>query len=142
MIVPAARFNCNGRITNIAASLQILFGSDLPLFQVWRPSTSNSTVYTKIDEVELPLGDHMGGVLINYYFSNLSLSSINQIEFQSGDVVGYYQSSDPQRWVRNIQTSGYTSYSNDVSEASTSIDISSTNNVDTERQPLIEVTVG
>ena len=143
MIVPAARFNCNGRITSIAASLQFLFGTDLPLFQVWRPFSPNSTIYTKISEVELPPGDRMGGIIVNYYFANLSLNSSSQIEFQSGDVIGYFQSPDPQRWVRNIQATGYTSYSNDASNSSASfIDTSNTDNTDIERQPLIEVAIG
>ena len=110
---------------------------------MWRPSSPNSTVYTKIGEVELPPGDFMGEILVNYYFSNLSLNSSSQIEFQSGDVIGYFQSPNPRRWVRNIQASGYTSYSNDASNASASIiNTSNTDNIDMERQPLIEVAIG
>lgn len=143
MIVPAARFNCSGRITNVAVSMQFIFsGPDLPLFQVWRPASPNSSVYNKIGEVELPSGDHMGGIIINYYFANLSLNSSTQIEFQSGDIIGYYQSSSSQRLIRNIQTSGYTSYSNTVSSPLTSIDINNVDNSDIDRQPLIEVMFG
>ena len=143
MIVPAARFNCSGRITNVAVSMQfVFFGPDLPLFQVWRPASLSSSVYNKIGEVELPSGDHMGGIIINYYYATLSLNSSAQIEFQSGDIIGYYQSSSSQRLIRNIQTSGYTSYSNTVTSPSTSIDISNVDNSDTDRQPLIEVMFG
>ena len=143
MVVPAARFNCSGRITNIAVSMQfVFFGPDLPLFQVWHPAAPNSSVYNKISEVELPSGDHMGGLIINYYFANLSLSSSNQIEFQSGDIIGYYQSSESQCLIRNIPTSGYTSYSDTVTSPTTSIDINNVDNIDTERQPLIEVMFG
>ena len=35
MIVPSARFNCNGRITNVAVSMSTQpFGNNFPLFQV------------------------------------------------------------------------------------------------------------
>ena len=120
----------------------VFFGPDLPLFQVWRPALPNSSVYNKIGEVELPSGDHIGGIIINYYFVNQSLNNSAQIEFQSGDIIGYYQSSSSQRLIRNIQTSGYTSYSNTVSSPLTLIDINNVENSDTDRQPLIEVTFG
>ena len=143
MIVPATRFNCSGRITNVAVSMQFVFsGPDLPLFQVWRPTSTNSSVYNRIGEVELPSGDHIGGIIINYYFANLSLNSSSQIGFQSGDIIGYYQSSNSQRLIRNVRTGGYTSYSNTVSSPLASIDINNIDNTDTERQPLIEVMFG
>ena len=141
VIVPSATFNCNGRITNVAISMQFSFsGSDLPLFQLWRLASPNSGIYSKVGEVELPPGDRIGGFIINYYFANLSLSS--EIEFQSGDVIGYYQPPEAQRVIRSIQTSGYTSYSSTVTSPSISIDISSVGNIERDRQPLIEVTFG
>ena len=141
VIVPSATFNCNGRITNVAVSMQFSFtGSDLPLFQLWHPVSPDSSIYSKVGEVELPAGDRMGGFIINYYFANLSLSS--EIEFQSGDVIGYYQPPAAQRVIRSIQTSGYTSYSSTVTNPSTSVDISTVANIENDRQPLIEVTFG
>ena len=143
VIVPTARFNCNGRITNVAVSMQlILFGTNLPLFQVWHPASLNSSIYSKISELELPSGDHNGGIIINYYSANVSLNSSSQIEFQSGDVIGYYQPSDPRRLIYSIQTSGYSSYSNTAATPLTSIDTNNIETIDIDYQPLIEVTFG
>ena len=136
VIVPSARFNCNGRIISVAVSMRGQFGNNVinvPLFEVWRPTSPNSTDYNRIGDVQLPAGNF---VLDGFYFTaNLSLNSNNQIEFQSGDVIGYYQPSDPSRLVWSIQTSGYTSYSNSVTAPSTSININNINNTETNRQP-------
>ena len=143
VIVPSARFNCNGRITSVAVSMQFSFsGSNLPLFQIWHPTSTVSSTYNKVGEVELPSGSRMGGLIINYYFANLSLTGNTEIEFQSEDVIGYYQPSEARRTIRSIQTSGYTSYSNTVTNPLTSIDINNVNNTENNRQPLIEITFG
>ena len=142
MIVPSARFNCNGRITSIAVSMSSQSGSDFPLFQVWHPTTLSSSTYTKTGEVQLPQGSREGRRQDRYYHANLSLNSNSQIEFQSGDVIGYYQPSNPQRLIWSIQTSGYTSYSNTVSSPTTSIDTNNLENVENDRQPLIAVMFG
>lgn len=142
VIVPNATFNCNGRIINVMASMLFAgLASNFPLFQVWRPTSLNSSTYNKIDEVKLPPGNRIGGIS-GYYSTSLSLNSSSQIEFQSGDVIGYYQPSIPQRLIWNLQTSGYTSYSNTASSPLTSIDTDNVDNAEANRQPLIEVTYG
>ena len=143
VIVPNARFNCNGRITNVAVSMHGRVGSDLPLFQVFHPTSLNSNTYNKTGEVPLARGiykhidNHLG-----YYYAKMSLNNSSQIEFQSGDVIGYYQPSNPQRRIWSIQTSGYTSYSKIVTSPQTSIDINNVDDVDTNHQPLIKVIFG
>ena len=141
VIVPRARFNCNGRITSVAVSMRGRFGgSNVPLFEVWHPTSPNSTEYNRIGDVQLPGGNF---VLDGIYFSaSVSLNDNNQIEFQSGDVIGYYQPSDPSRLIRSIQTNGYTSYSNTIASPSTSIDTNDIDNTETNRQPLISVMFG
>ena len=143
VIVPNSTFNCNGRITNIIVSMNtVSSGTDFSVFEVWHPTLPSGT-YHKIGEVELPLGDRMGGQgQNNFDYAILSLNSSTQIEFQSGDVIGYYQPSDTQRLIWSIQTSGYISYSNNVISPSTSIDINNVDNVDTNHQPLIEISFG
>ena len=117
--------------------------NNLPLFQVWHPASLNSSTYNKIGEVQLPAGDFVPvGVGRNYFFANLPLNGSSQIEFQSGDVIGYYQPSSSQRSIGSDQTSGYTSYSNNVTSPSTSIDISTVDNTDNNHQPLIAVMFG
>ena len=119
------------------------YGSDFPLFQVWHPTSLNSTVYNKIGEIKLPAGDFVPvGVNRNYYSASVSLNSTNQIEFQSGDVIGYFEPSNPRRLIGSIQTSGYTSYSNSVTTPLTSIDTNNVDNTETNCQPLFAVTFG
>ena len=144
MIVPNAALNCNGRITNVAVSMEVITPprNNIPLFQVWHPTLSNSSNYTIIGEVQLSAGIRMGNDATRYSLTNMSLNSNNQIEFQSGDVIGYYQPSDSQRLIWNIQTSGYTSYSNTVTSPLTSIDTDNVDNIETDRQPLIEIIFG
>ena len=119
-----------------------LFRSSLPLFQVWHPISVNSSAYNKTGEVQLPPGGYIGNIGTGYFSANLSLNSSSQIEFQSGDVIGYYQPSDSRRLIWSVQTSGYTSYSNTVTTPSTSIDTNNVNNIENNRQPLIAVMFG
>ena len=139
IIVPPASFNCSGRITNVTVSMWGWDGNSVPLFQVWHPTSLNSTTYNKIGEVQLPAGNRIGDS--GYYYASLSLNNSNQIEFQSGDVIGYYQPSNPARGIWNIQTNGYISYINVVSNPSTSFDINNSYSLNT-YQPLIEVMFG
>ena len=141
VIVPNARFNCNGRVTNVAVSMQKSLGTNNPLFQVWHPTSLNSSTYNKIGEVQLPEGIFKAvGKGKNYHHVSLSLNSSSQIEFQSGDVIGYYQPPNAQRLIWGNQTSGYTSYSSTVTNST--IDINSADNNETNLQPLIEVMFG
>jgi len=145
VIVPNARFNCNGRITNIRVSMDFeAFSGNLPQFQVWHPTSLNSSMYNKTHEVQLPSGNFIfaGMLSTSYYMASLSLDSNNQIKFQSGDIIGYYQPSNPRRSLRSMQTSGYTSYSNTIVSPSTLIDINNVDNIENDRQPLIEITFG
>ena len=143
VIVPNARFNCNGRITNVAVSMEKWIGAatNNPLFQVWHPTSLNSSTYNKLAEVQLPAGIFkLIGQNQNYYEASVSLNSSSQIEFESGDVIGYYQPSNPHRRIWSIQASGYTSYSNNAT--SSTIDINSADNTDTNLQPLIRLMFG
>ena len=144
MIVPSARFNCNGRITNVTVSMSTQpFYDNFPLFQVWHPTSPNSSTYNKTGVFQLPAGDFVAvGTGRSYFSASLSFNSNNQIEFQSGDVIGYYQPTDSRWLIWSIQTSGYTSYSNNVTSPLTSIDINNVDNIEGNRQPLIEVTFG
>ena len=144
VIVPNARFNCNGRITSISVSMFKWFGNDYPLFQVWHPAVLNSSTYNKIGEVQLPEGDFKPiGQQKSYHYSTLPLNSSNQIEFQSGDVIGYYQPFSPRVSIWSIRTSGYNSYtSSTIKFPSTSIDLNTVNNIQTDYQPLIKVMFG
>ena len=141
MIVPNARFNCNGRITNVVASMiWSLVTINHTLFQVWRPIL-NSNIYIKIGEVQLSDGSLKVADEGSYYYVNMSLNSSSQIEFQSGDVVGYYQPSNA-RQIWNIQMDEYTSYSYTVTSPLIFLNINTEGISETNYQPLIEVMFG
>ena len=140
MIVPNARFSCNGRITNVAASMIWSFAIDHPLFQVWRPIL-NSSIYIKIGQAQLSAGSVKVVDQGSYYYTNMSLNSSSQIEFQSGDVIGYYQPSNA-RQIWNIQIDEYTSYSYTVTSPLILLNINIEGISETNYQPLIKVMFG
>ena len=141
VIVPNARFNCNGRITSVAASMKDLSGgTNYPQFEVWRLYIYSGT-YMKIGEVHFSAGSLKGVGQRSYYYANISLNSSSQIEFQS-DVIGYYQPSNAQRQIWSIETDEYTSYSRTGLYAFTLLHIYSDGISVTNYQPLIKVVFG
>ena len=142
--VPNARFNCNGKVTNVAVSMKHwLSGTDYPMFQVWRPvmTSFQSNSYNKVGEVQLPGGSLKVVDKGSYVYADILLNNSSQIEFQSGDVIGYYQPFNS-RLIWNTQTSGYTSYSNNVTGPLINMDINHVDNIHDNYQPLIEVMFG
>ena len=142
-IIPRLNFTCNGRITNIRARVSRDGSrSDYPLFQLWRPSSTYPTVYNKIGEVQLQSDDQVTGSN-NNRVANIILTGNSTIEFQSGDVVGYYHPPQSRYRVRTIRTDGYRLYQFDgYSPASASVDLNNRDDCDNERQPLIQFTIG
>jgi len=140
VIVPSAMINCTGRIVGISVSMNWngLQTLHFPVVQIWRPSSPGSSVYNRLGGVELSRGNFIGQFrAVGYYYQRLLIRG--SIDFQFGDVIGYYQPSQPRREIWNIQTSGYTSYSNNVNSPSNTIDINNVDNVEIDRQPLIEL---
>ena len=145
VIVPRSNFSCNGRITGYAISLIALRmrSGDYPSVQVWRPI--NSTFYSRVgiacalseDDINRSL-DHNGD---DYYLGLVQCSGNNRTEFQSGDVIGYYQSGGLVFQLWDINTTGYTSYYNPTMIPLTTFDINSST-TGNNRQPLIEVMYG
>ena len=137
VIVPNARFNCTARVTHIAASLGFGdLGSNPPVIQIFRPSSPGSSVYNSITQIQATGEINIG---FNHFFLNLSISNV---KVQPGDVIGYYQPSDPQRRIWSISTSGYISYSNNAKSSATTIDINNVDNVEFDIRPLIEASIG
>ena len=140
VIVPSARINCTGRITGFVVSMAFIghfISNNFPRIEIWRPSSPGSNVYSNLGSVTLSRGTFIGDSTSGYYL--LRLSIINSTDFQFGDVIGYYQPSQPRRVIWNINTIGYTSYSNNVNSPSNTIDINDVDNVETDMQPLIEL---
>jgi len=137
VIVPQAVFNCSGRVTRIAVSLAYSNSTDdLPVIQIWRPSSPGSSVYNRIVQVQVKDTIVMEG---NHSIANTMISDINETEFQSGDVIGYYQPYDS---IWNAQADGYISYT--ISDANSSITAINISNVlwKNRLQPLIQVIFG
>ena len=143
-IIPHLKFTCNGRITGIIARVSLDNNQnrvDYPFFQVWRPESVDSTVYNKIGEVQLQSDDQVTGSNNNNRVANIVLTGNDTIEFQSGDIVGYYHPLQSRYRVRTIQANGYRLYQFDGSP-STSVDITNANRSNNNRRPLIQFTIG
>ena len=140
-IIPRLNFTCDGRIIGIRA--RVSFDSnnnrnEYLFFQVWRPVSTGSTIasYTKIGEVQLQSDDQVTGSG-NRQTANIILTGNKTIEFQSGDIVGYYHPPDARYRVRTIRTDGYILYQFDGSPESVNL-----NNGVNYQQPLIQFTIG
>ena len=146
-IVPRLNFSCNSRITVINARVRRDNNMDRNgylSFNIWRPSSTNSMVYNNIGEVQLQQSQVFPCNSDRYCNVSIDLTDNDRIEFQSGDVVGYYHPSDALYQVRTIQTTGYILYRIDGSPAPTSVDLSTVNDnrIDDRRQPLIQFVIG
>ena len=107
-IVPESDFSCNGRITGYLISLERDSSSgDYPIVQVWRRHRTNQQLYNRVNTLCALTGsdiNNMGG----YYLGNVSCTGNERIEFQSGDVIGYYHANEVQYRLWSIDTTGYT----------------------------------
>ena len=141
-IVPHLNFHCNARITRIRVRLlPDEQRNDYPYIQVWRPSSQDPTVYTKIGQVQVTKS-HI--TQLKYLEANIPLTGTNRILVKSGDVIGYYHPNDVAYRVRSIQTAGYVLYefNNVDGSTATSVDLNNKYRQLALRQPLIEFTIG
>ena len=111
MIVPQMYFLCNGRINGFIVSLNLDDDNDVeyPYIQVWH---NLSGIYVLVGQYQLQESDISRTE--NYYLASASLNGGNRIEFQSGDVIGYFHPPNPRYRVWSIENArGYTTYSVD-----------------------------
>ena len=141
--MPSLTFSCNGRISGVTASMSALRASDsLPVFQVWHPLAPGSHAYSKVGQVQFENETRVS--ISEYFISNVSLSSLknNQIEFQSGDVIGCYQPSNISFgiwWIRDISD---TVYFQRFINNYTDVVINVSNYLSETGRPLISVMIG
>ena len=141
-VIPYFNFTCNGRINSIRARLLFnMYRFNYPLFQVWRPASSDSRIYYKISEVQL-FDDQVTRGSNNHTEAKIILTGNNTIEVRSGDIVGYYQPPNPRYRVRTVQNVGYQIYQFHGSSVPTSVNLSDANHRNNNRQPLIQFTIG
>jgi len=145
-IVPRLSFTCNGTVVRIMGRVRRDNNKDrydYPYFQVWRPLLTNSMVYSNIGEVQLQENQVSQCNRNDYCNVNIVLTGSDRIEFQSGDVVGYYHPEKTIYRVRTIRTDGFMLYEFDISNNPTSVDLSTVgNNRIDDRQPLIQFVMG
>ena len=141
-IIPRLNFSCNGRIIGIRAKVHSSMMNENSLYiHVWRSSFTGSPVYNKIDEVQLKL-DEQSIDSNNFTIINISLTGNDVLEFQSGDVIGYYHPAQSRYQVTEIQTTGYVLYRFNGSSSLDSLNISQSERVLNSRQPLLQFIVG
>ena len=140
VIIPRLNFTCNGRLTVIRARVRRENEINFSFFQVWRPSSTSSTIYNRIGEVQLSHDQVTGSG--TYRTATIILTGNNRIEVQSGDVVGYYRESFSRYRLRTIRTDGYIQYEFDGTNAPTSVNLNNADHDINERQPLIEFIIG
>ena len=138
VIVPHLSFTCNGRITNIRVRIfDDGTGDNFPYIQVWRLSPSLQ-LYNLVDEVQIQ-SSHV--TWLTYLGANISLTGNHRIQFQSGDVIGFYLPPDSRYEIRDITTPGYVFYVF-VGSTATSLNLSNADITPMYRQPLIQFTFG
>ena len=115
-------------------------GNEYPSFQVWRPSSVGLTVYNKVGQIQLSDGQVTRGSR-NLEEANIVLTD-NTIEFQSGDVVGYYQPPDSRYQVMYIQTNEYRLYQFNVSSVRSLLNLSNADGNASHQQPMIQFNIG
>ena len=141
-IIPRLSFSCNGRIIGIRAKVHNSMRNENSLYiQVWRSSFTGSPVYNKIDEIQLKLDEQLIDSN-DYAIVNISLTGNDVLEFQSGDVIGYYHPAESRYRVTDIQTTGYVLYRFNGSSSLDSLNLSQSERVLNSRQPLLQFIVG
>ena len=147
VIILEYNFSCNGRITGYLVSVEKdgMFFENYPRIQIWHPTSP--TVYSRVGTLcELTesdisrMTDNAGN---EYHLGNVSCTVNEQIEFQSGDIIGYYQVSILRYRLWNNGTVGYTSYHEErFFNAPDTIDTSSVDNTFSNTKPLIQLMYG
>ena len=142
MIVPSLTFNCHGRIDHVAyVTINASHPrDDVPIIQLWRPSPSESNVYSLIDLI----GQFLNEIRIEstQFYYVVAVFKSGQVKFQPGDVLGYYQPSNPRYLLWSLIETGYVSYSINASVAATTINTSNVDYTDDGLVPYVRVTFG
>ena len=108
---------------------------------MWRPSSPGLRIYNKVDEVQIQ-SDNQVIEGYNNFEATITLTSENRIEFQSGDIIGYYHPHQSRYQIKDVSTRGYMLYRFDGSPAPNSVNLNAANDTFDYRQPLLQFTVG
>ena len=119
--------------------------SGYPVIQVWRPSSLNSNVYNMVETLCTPtassISKRFDTIGKEYYLGNVSCTGKDSIEFQSGDIIGYYNANNSNYAVWSIETVDYKFYC-DEGSLLTSFNLSNSTVKSYNGQPLIQLIFG
>ena len=100
-------------------------------------------VYNKIGEIQLQPDNQMIMADYDVYLVvHINLTNSDRIEFQSGDVVGYYHPPHARYQVRNDFVAGYVTYQFDGVPALNSVNLTERFNISNFRRPLLQFNIG
>ena len=141
-IVPQKQFFCNGRLTGFLISLHDYENDNQlnPYIQVWRRSRTDLDSFDIVGQYQLH--DDEITQRSGYFLANVSLSGNDTILFQPGYVIGYYHPPSPRYRVNSVDVNGFTTYTTDSRSPLNSFNIKNADNVNSEKQPLIETSYG
>ena len=148
VIVPRANFTCSGRITGITASLHQVYSDGIdPYFELWHPISADLGVFDKVDEVQLVESEvvqigHDPNDNFTYWVVSITLNGDDRIEFETGDVIGYYHPARSCYNVWSIITTGYRGFANNFTTPLSTINLDTQYFTGSNRQPLIQFTIG
>ena len=142
VLIPRLRFSCNGRLSSVRAGL------DKPpnffnflTFQLWRPFLPSTTIYNKVGEIHLE-SDYQVTQGYNNLEATIILTGEKRIEFQPGDIIGYYQPPQSRYRVLDVDTMGYVLYRFDGMFPPNTLSLSEATKTLNNRQPLLHFTFG
>jgi len=145
-IIPWSNFTCNGRITGIIVSTEKNNGGlNDPYLEIWHPQTSDYTIFDKVGEVQLTDIDAVAEVDSNnnnFWLLKISLNESDKIEFESGDLIGFYHPPAARYQVWMIDATGYTIHGNFSTNPSSTFSIDNSQISAPDRQPIIEFIIG
>ena len=142
VIIPHLKFSCNGRITSVRAGLDRLQNNNNFLtFQLWRPLLSDTMIYNKVGEIQLQSESQVTEGYNNFE-ATIILTGEKRLEFQPGDVIGYYHPPQPRYRVLDVDTMGYVLYRFDETSPPDTLNLSEATKTLLNRQPLLQFTFG
>ena len=108
---------------------------------MWRPFLPSTTIYNKVGEIHLE-SDYQVTQGYNNLEVTIILTGEKRLEFQPGDIIGYYHPPRSRYRVLDVNTMGYVLYRFDEMSSPNTLNLSEANKTLNNRQPLLQFTFG
>ena len=108
---------------------------------MWRPLLSSRIIINKVGEIQLQ-SDNQVREGYNNFEATIILTGEERLEFQLGDIIGYYHPPQSRYQVLDVYASGYVLLRFDESSPSNAIHIDEVNRTLNNRKPLLQFTFG